>query len=130
MTALKAIGPGGYTQVKPALNNSDIFTRLCALEVLASYVGPKRTLVIADLESTLEDPHPLVREETAFELGKMGPDAASAVPAIARARLDNNEDVSAAASEALKKIGTPEARIALEQPLHNRTSPKKSNKKK
>ena len=125
MAALKAIGPAGYARVKPALTNADIYTRLCAIEIMASYQGDIRKAVIADLMASIDDPHPLVREEIVFELGKMGPEAASAVSALAKARGDKNEDVSTAADEALKKISTPEARKALETPLNHHQIPKK-----
>jgi len=58
----------------------------------------------------------------------MGPEASPAVPALAKARMDENEDVRAAADEALKKIGTPDARKALEMPIAKSKPPKRTKK--
>ena len=59
------------------------------------------------------DSHPLVREESVYYLGKIGPEAAAAIPALTQVLNDPSEEVRTGAANTLEKIGTPEAKAAL-----------------
>ncbi len=60
---------------------------------------------IEDLERKVRDKEPAVQARAAFDLGKFGPDAAHAVPALAAALGSDNVDVRRNASLTLGKIG-------------------------
>src|SRR5262245_45143129 len=51
-------------------------------------VGPKHKAIVPRLECLLEDPDPWVRALTIVALGNIGPEAAPALPAIARRLSD------------------------------------------
>jgi HEAT repeat protein len=60
---------------------------------------------VAALIEALKDKDALVRSESARALGRIGPDAKPAIPALGVAARDPEAIVSREATEALKKIG-------------------------
>ena len=50
------------------------------------------------------DPNETVRREAAVALGRVGPAASAAVPALVRAQRDEEPEVRAAATDALGKL--------------------------
>lgn len=57
--------------------------------------------------------NPRVRQQAAEALGKIGPEAKAAVPALIEALKDGDRWIRAPAERALEKINTPETRKAL-----------------
>ena len=59
---------------------------------------------VAMLTTLLKDKNGSIRCGAADRLGRIGPDAKSAIPALSELLNDENEDIRKAASEALEKI--------------------------
>ena len=66
------------------------------------------------LIQALNDPSDDVRSYAAYTFAKLEGAAADAVPALIKALADESEEVQNHAAFALEKIGTPEAKEALE----------------
>lgn len=64
-------------------------------------------------EALRDDPSGEVRRNAALSLARLGPNAAEAVPALARGMTDENHYVRGFSVYALSRIGTPEATQAL-----------------
>jgi HEAT repeat protein len=67
--------------------------------------------IVPDMISVLKDEDWEMRRGAAWILGKVGPDAKDAVPALTEALGDSNDSVRIKASEALKKIRAEEGRF-------------------
>lgn len=94
------------------LEAPDSQLRYAAVSAL-DQIGPGREA--ADpLIRLLEDPSPLTRMKAVSALGKITPAGDPVVEALARAARDRDLFVRRGAREALRRIGTPEARRALE----------------
>jgi HEAT repeat protein len=59
---------------------------------------------VSALTERLKDPDPRIRYYAAKALGKIGPDARTAVTALKSATQDSDQDTRQAATEALKRI--------------------------
>jgi hypothetical protein len=84
-----------------------------AAEALGT-AGQQSSLIAGWLAEALrEDPSGEVRRNAALSLARLGPNAAEAVPALARGMMDENHYVRGFSVYALSRIGTPEATRAL-----------------
>jgi HEAT repeat protein len=108
--ALGEIAAGG-DRVSEALcratTDQEPTVRLCAVEALGWKPGTPAT--VAALGAALGDAEADIRFSAAFSLAQIGPAAAAAVPALARALADDNRYVPGYAVEALERIASPEA---------------------
>jgi 3-methyladenine DNA glycosylase AlkD len=96
-------------------------TRKNYFEVVGEAVACEKVAsieVIPDLISSLEDPDPVVRKESAQALGCIGKEATTAIPALTQTLGDEKKWVRIAAAWALGRIG-PEAIPSLTQALEN-----------
>src|SRR5260370_659252 len=92
------------------LHNENRWIRRAAIEQLAFCWDIPRTETIAGLTGSLEDPDEAVRFLAARQLGRVGPQAAPAVPSLIR--LLNDEGVREIAAEALRQIDPAAAKRA------------------
>jgi HEAT repeat protein len=94
------------------LHAGDSSQRLHAVHALEERRGDTKE-VVAALTTALKDEDAFVRRDAAKALGKLGPDAADAAPALAAAALkDHNTHVRKAAADALKQIDPAAAKKA------------------
>jgi HEAT repeat protein len=102
------------------------FLVLCALSsprlVGDSFAQENPPTEINRLIKQLTDKNPEVRQKAAFALGKIGPKAEAAVPALSKALKDENFDVRWSAAEALGEIG-PKAEAAVPALIESLTDP-------
>ncbi|MDM5200952.1 HEAT repeat domain-containing protein [Fictibacillus enclensis] len=92
--------------------------RRTVTEVL-SMIGEPSEEVVRGLAQCLEDPDVQVRFMAGLSLARLGPTAAAAVPSLEKALNDENRYVRAHAAEALRYIGTEQAKDSLIQFLFN-----------
>lgn len=84
-----------------------------AAEALGT-AGQQSAEIAGQLGAALQtDPSGEVRRNAALSLARLGPNAAAAVPALARGMMDSNHYVRGFSVYALSRIGTPEATQAL-----------------
>ena len=105
--------------LQKALEGADDATMLRALDALASLGAPAVPRLIDALK------HERMREQVAFILGRIGPDAAAAAEALGKLAGDPNPHVAEAAAMALANIG-PGAQAAtpsLADVVRNAQSP-------
>ena len=109
--ALGRLGPaaiGAKFELQKKLTDSDDFVALAAAWALAQ-IDPKCSQVAIQsvplLVKGLADPEPKIRVEAAAALGKIGPLAKEALPALKIAANDRDQLVRAAAAAALQSIG-------------------------
>src|SRR5262245_17918265 len=77
-----------------------------ALLGLPVRAGDRGDAPVKPLVPRLGDPDPAVREQAAVEVGRLGPDGAEAIPALAAAlRYSGENDVPSRAAWALGEIG-------------------------
>jgi len=74
---------------------------------------------VTALAGALSDPRRSVREAAADALSKMGPKAAPAIPALAKAIAQKGTYLSMLAGNALRAIGTPEALAEVKKHEHD-----------
>jgi HEAT repeat protein len=92
-------------ELREALAKGDLLTRIQASAALAN-VGQGAAPAVRDLIVALDDKEPEIRRNAALALSHIGPQAASAVPALAR-RLrpdETNEQVRTYSAEAIAEI--------------------------
>ena len=77
------------------------------MAVAALGFGPAYSLDVNTLIKSLKHKNPQVRQKAAKDLGRMGPDARTGVPALVAALGDDNRSVHKEAMLALKSIGKP-----------------------
>ena len=78
---------------------------------------------VAGLVKALQDDNALVRKRAAIALGRLGPGARAAVPALEKALHDADADVRAAAAAALEKVDVRLSLDALVRRLQDRGAP-------
>jgi sugar lactone lactonase YvrE len=78
---------------------------------------------VAELAKALSDENALIRKRAALALGKLGPGAAPAAPALRKALADSDPDVRTAAAAALRGIGGPLSKEELLHRLKDKTQP-------
>lgn len=105
----------------PALNallpgHASAKVRQAAVEALG-LIGPAAPEAVEGLIRSLSDADTQVRFMTGLSLARLGPAGAAAVPTLKAALDDDNRYVRAHAAEALRYIGTAEAKEALIQEL-------------
>jgi HEAT repeat protein len=88
------------------LKEGDDSMRPWAVRFLGRFESPN---VILALAGALSDSKRTIREAAAEVLGEMGPKAAQAIPALAKAMDQKGTYLSMLAGNALQAIGTPEA---------------------
>src|SRR4029077_13066409 len=94
------------------LHAPDATARLHAVHALQERRGDTQQ-VVAALTAALKDEDAFVRRDAAHALGKFGPDAADATPALTAAALrDHNAHVRKAAADAVKQIDPAAAKKA------------------
>lgn len=106
--AANAIGPGDVTAsvATAVLKHQDPRARWLATLALVEF-APKRVDTVAALTEALTDPDSRTRAGAAAALGKIGPLAASALPALqSAANQDSDPTVQQAAREAIDQMGT------------------------
>jgi len=123
--ALANIGPEANDAVPgllKAIRSNSLETRRAVVWALAG-IGSTDKAVVAPLVAVLEDQRnpTSTRAPAATALGKVGPPAAEAVPALVRLLGDDNEHARRAAVKALGKIGpaAQNAIAAVEKALHD-----------
>ena len=89
--ALGLIGPESMILVRRALRDSDPSVRIAAVEAVYGF-AEEAAPVVADIGLALSDPAVKVREAAARTLGKIGPGAVAALPALILG-LDDEEYV-------------------------------------
>jgi HEAT repeat protein len=92
---LRAIG-------ERAAQDPDAVVRVEAAYALASSGSPAR--VVPRLVTALDDVDPLVRAAAATVLGRLGPEASSAMVALERAATDTDREVRAVATQSLRAV--------------------------
>ncbi len=107
--ALGRIGPRASAAVPILLSDlqsQDPDVRVYGAAALCKIDDQSFGLAIKALVEVLDDPHinALHREEAAQQMGELGDKALPCVPALLRAVLDDDGDLSTAAAEALKRI--------------------------
>src|SRR5262249_16396474 len=95
-----------------ALSEKNEYTRERVVDALAIHGRKSHIAVTALLKTLKKDESPRVRGSAALALGKIGALNDSAVPALARALSDSDEQVGQAAASALEEIG-PAAKAAV-----------------
>jgi HEAT repeat protein len=109
-TACEGLGKMGaraaeaVPQVKAALDDQVTMVRVYAARALYAIDPCSARIVVDCLVHALSDPDSDVRDEAATGLGKVGPAARSALPALRRALDDEWSNVRKAAAEAVSKI--------------------------
>ena len=92
------------TDVKELLQDKDAGVRCVTAWVLHSARNVDLKEVLPIIQETLKAPDPWARRQAARYLGRLGPYAKDAAPALSAALDDKDEDVRRAAAEALKSI--------------------------
>jgi HEAT repeat protein len=92
------------TDVKELLQDKDAGVRCVTAWVLHSARNVDLKEVLPVLQETLKATDPWARRQAARYLGRLGPYAKDAAPALSAALDDKDEDVRRAAAEALKSI--------------------------
>ena len=92
------------TDVKELLQDKDAAVRCVTAWVLHSARNVDLKEVLPIIQETLKAPDPWARRQAARYLGRLGPYAKDAAPALSAALDDKDEDVRRAAAEALKSI--------------------------
>jgi hypothetical protein len=87
------------------LKSPDELVKWKAVSSLAQYGLQSKPAVAALMEMLGEDGNNRLRGEAAIALGRIGPDAKTAIPALKNALADQYSNVQEAAKEALLKIG-------------------------
>ncbi|HEY1723667.1 MAG TPA: HEAT repeat domain-containing protein [Magnetospirillaceae bacterium] len=106
-----ADGPDVVAALIRSTKDADPYVRINAVEALGlKHATPEAVRALA---AALSDADDEVRFNAALALARVGPDAASAVPALRESLADGNRYVVGYAVEALERIGTPEALAAL-----------------
>ncbi|HMF12389.1 MAG TPA: HEAT repeat domain-containing protein, partial [Gemmataceae bacterium] len=90
--------------VRPFLKDKDPAVRCVTAWILHSARAVPIKEAIAVLRETLSAPHPWAQCQAAHYLGKLGAEAAGAVPELTRALDDSDEGVRHAAAKALKAV--------------------------
>jgi HEAT repeat protein len=109
-TALERWGPAAKAaapDLQRTIGSTEGELRCAALRALGAMGGPEANAAIADATAALADPDVRVRRVAAQLLGKLGPEAREAVPALRQLLEDESSDVQRAAGEALLKILRP-----------------------
>lgn len=110
-TSLVRLGPTAIAALEKALDKPAL--RTLAIEVLAA-CGSKAKSAVDNLVAVLSDADPATRGDAAVALAAIGPDAAEAVPALAKlfAGEENEAGLRYAAAYALGRIGPAAAPVA------------------
>lgn len=107
-------------QLVVALREGDTNTRLSAVSSLRTFGRAAQTALPAIGDAMLNDRSSVVRMSAAAAIGELGPDA---IPYLARAMGDEDEQVRASAVGALGAIARPDPALitALNSGLHDRS---------
>jgi len=110
-TSLVRLGPTAISALEKALDNPSL--RTLAMELLAA-AGSKAKPAVDNLVAALADADPATRGDAAVALAAIGPDAAEAVPGLAKllAADDKEAALRYAAAYALGRIGPAAAPVA------------------
>ncbi len=102
--AVARVGPEGQAAVLDLLRVADTETRLACLQILGSQSDKVPKQAVPALVAALTDKEKKVRALAAFVLGKIGPDARDALPALAEANKDRDTDLAPIIDKAVKQI--------------------------
>jgi HEAT repeat protein len=107
--ALAEVSPAAAKEAVPALQarlqDADPGTRVAAARALNALKLLPAKAALPVLAAALPDKDPWTRQHGAGGLGRLGPAAVGAVPALTERLRDDNEDVRKAAAAALELIG-------------------------
>lgn len=112
--------PARVKVLEVAKTTTNEYLKQNAVEALGATRTVAAVPVLTDLARTGSE---LVRKEAVRALGRLGPDAAGAVEAIAAAYGGGDEAMRQHAALALAQIATPEAKVVLEQARASEASP-------
>ena len=107
IAAFERMGPAAKAaapDLRRTLGSTDAELRVAAIRALACIGGAEASAAVPELIDAIGDADVRVRQTAAQVLGKLGPDARDAAPALCRALEDDNPQVQKAAGEALLNI--------------------------